>query len=430
MALTQNLTRYRSADLFIVAETTAGTVALPASASDAFLVTEVPAMYQAGNYADLSEIGGELLLARKLLNYVDYTDYDLSFYAKPSGSAGTAPAEDKLMEGFFGTGTNTGSTKETYTFSNNIRTFTVHSMMKGANVYDPRYLYSGTGSIPTSLSMALAKDGAVTYTMGMRASRILYASTGEVASKSSSGNDHTITLAGPKISASEGVIANDIMYAGMKAQIVDETAGTQRLGGIVSPTSISSTGATFVMTSSTDDVVANDLLQPDLGYDATPSTFEPIDQQAVQVFMSDQDADDDATNNTDLFHADNGVNVTAFSIDFDRGISNPAVTEMNGTAFAPASYVMNEVSVSGSLTLLCRPDDHSKLEGYRRSPTNAIGLRIGDTAGKKIEIYMPACHLEIPTMSEADGVAQLEVPFTLVRGSKTSDTNKFALRYL
>lgn len=52
MALSQNLTRYRSADLFIKAETTAGTVIMPASANEAFLVTEPPAMYQQGNYAD------------------------------------------------------------------------------------------------------------------------------------------------------------------------------------------------------------------------------------------------------------------------------------------------------------------------------------------------------------------------------------------
>ena len=431
MALTTNLTRFRSAELFVVSEgSSAGTLALPASGNDAFLVTDVPAMYQSGNYADLSEIGGELLTARRILNYVDYTDYDLNFYAKPSGSAGTAPAEDKLLEGFFGTGTNTGSTKETYTFSNNIRTFSVHSLMKGANVYDPRYLYSGTGSIPTTLSFALAKDGAVTYAMGMRAARVLYASTAEVLSKATSGNDHTITLAGPKLSASETVVAGDVMHAGMKIQVVDETAGTQRLGGIVSPSSISATGATFVATSSTDDVVANDLVQPDLGFAATPSAFDVLGQTSVQVFMSDQDADDDATNNTDLFHADNGINVTAFSLDMDRGISNPAVTEMDGSAFAPANYVMNQVSVSGSITMLCRPDDHAKLEGYRRSPVNALGLRIGDTAGKKIEVYMPAVHCEIPTMSEADGVAQLEIPFTLVRGSNSSDTNKFALRYL
>ena len=431
MALSQNLTRYRSADLFIKAETTAGTVIMPASANEAFLVTEPPAMYQQGNYADLNEIGGELLIARRMLNYIDYTDYDLSFYAKPSGSAGTAPAEDVLLEGFFGTGTNTGGAKETYTFSNNIRTYTVHSLMKGGNVYDPRYLYTGAGSCPTTLSFSLAKDGPVTYSLGMRSSRIHYASTAEVLSKSTSRNAHTLTLDGPHLSSDEGVRATDVMYAGMKIQVVHPTAGTQRLGGIISPTSIATAGNTFVATSATNDVAAADLVQPDLGYTASPSTFEPIDQQAVQVYLSAQDADDGtASDDSDLWHADNAVNVTAFSIDMDRGLSSPAATEMNGTLFPSAAYVMNQVTVSGSMTLLCRPDDHAKIEGYLRSPTNALGLKIGSTAGKIIEIYMPAVHMDIPTMSEADGVAQLEIAFTLVRGSNTSDTNKFALRYL
>ena len=90
MALPETLVRQRSAVVYLKAETTAGTSAGAPVAGDAFALTTVPVIAQAGNYSDTSEIGSELITTKKVLNYMDYSTFDLEFYAKPGGRTTTA----------------------------------------------------------------------------------------------------------------------------------------------------------------------------------------------------------------------------------------------------------------------------------------------------------------------------------------------------
>ena len=118
-----NFTRYRSTDIYIKNESAAwkGTDSGPTApaAADFFFAAEVPAMAQAGNYSDFSEVGNELVTGRRVLNYVEYTAFDLVFYAKPDNVAGRQPAENKILKSFFGTesgvGGGTATTAETAT---------------------------------------------------------------------------------------------------------------------------------------------------------------------------------------------------------------------------------------------------------------------------------------------------------------------------
>ena len=42
---------------------------------------------------------------------------------------------------------------------------------------------------------------------------------------------------------------------------------------------------------------------------------------------------------------------------------------------------------------------------------------------------MPAVHLEVPTVAEADGVSQLDISFALIAGTQPTDADKFKLIY-
>ena len=85
MALPSTLQRSRSAVVYIKSEDVAGKVAGVPLDTDAFGLTSVPVIAQSGNYADTSEIGSELITTDRVLNYMDYSTFDLEFYAKPSG---------------------------------------------------------------------------------------------------------------------------------------------------------------------------------------------------------------------------------------------------------------------------------------------------------------------------------------------------------
>lgn len=541
MAFPTNFTRYRSTDVYFNAESTSGTLNLADSGLENFLLSDVPAMSQVGNFSDVSEIGSSLLNSSKVLNYIEYTDFDFNFFAKPSGTAGTEPAEGTLLEKFFGTLTTSSGVSNTYSFSNSIDTLSVVARMSGANNDDAVYEYAASGVVPTSLSISLAKDGPVSMTLGMRSNRIRYGGTAEVAgvvvSGASSPYTHTVWIDSPTNPSgaiydaddtSRKMYASDVLFVGERIAIYDASASyaavtnydvsddisvatvspraggtmsddanvaalainngsgytsgdstfaidgaasdssTIAVGDIVSITDASTSTTTYhVVTSGNsgfatganitvapdinrsladDDVVAwvagahqtftisdtnsssaladGDLIQPTMGSSATPSTNALIDQQDVAVYLGEQD-----TALGTLAANAYKINVVSFDITIDRGISNPGINEMSGSAFAPATYVINEVSITGSFSMLCRPSDFDQFEGFRRDPTKALALQIGSTSGKIIQIYIPAAHLEIPAMSESDGVAQQDISFTVVKGSNTADSSKFKMIY-
>ena len=132
-----------------------------------------------------------------------------------------------------------------------------------------------------------------------------------------------------------------------------------------------------------------------------------------------------------LFNLGNALDVTSVNFDFDRAITTPALTEMSGEEFPAASYVINEPTITGSMTLLLRPKDFQFMNSLREEPRRAIGVRVGSAEGKIIEMGAASAFFEVPTPADADGATQIDIPFTVIRGNlgETDDANKFFLRY-
>lgn len=438
MAMPTNFTRYRSTDVYIKNEASAWTSSTSGptapAAADFFYVAEVPVMPQAGNYTDFSETGSELINTRKVLNYVEYTAMDLVFYAKPDNAAGSAPAEDKLLTSFFGTKTVAGSTSVTYSISNTIQTHSIWTLQRGGLGNEARNMMAAAGAVPTTMGVALAKDGPVTFTMGFQAPRIYYAGTSEIATGTYNSNVLTSTLDAPLRYTGATMVAGDVVFPNLLIGYYNATSGNlinDNSGAGYAVTA--ATGATFTHASTdiSSTVVDGVLAQPFLPAMAatvpnmadTSTAFEVLDQTDVAFYWAPQD-----TASGSLINSNYKVNATALSIDFDRSITTPALTEMSGSTFADANYVINEPTISGSATILCRPAEIPKLDALRSAPVWAMAIRIKN-ANANIDFYAPACHFEIPTISETDGVCQLEIAFTVVKGSNSVDANKFKLIY-
>ena len=514
MALPETLVRSRSAVVFLKEEDTAGTFNGLPDASNAFALTSVPTIAQAGNYTDTSEIGSELITTKKVLNYMDYATFDMEFYAKPSGTAGTAPTEDKLMEWFFGKKSTVASTSVTYSLQNKMTTFTTWSQQFTDESFQ---LYVGQGCVPTTWGVSLAKDGPVTFSMGVQSNKVLYGGTAEVqsvgADDSGTGSTQLVTLKGPTRYDGATMIASDIAFDGMQVDFLDASAsppystivsgGTDKL---VSATS--GTAGTLNVPNGVSGAANGDLMVPSLPT-ADCTSGDAMDQRAVAVYMGKTpefgtvtftDATCDTTSgaatiahdananikvglkvsgtgipagafittinsatqftisanatatnsnetltfvadyssildvsgssSADIFHADNKLNVTAVSVDVDRSLSTPGLTEMTGDEYPAASYVINEPTISGSMTLLLRPKDFQMLSGLRALPVRSLGIEIGSVAGKKIQIAAPAVHMEVPTPGEADGAVQIDVTFIVVKQADCNDEDKFIVRYV
>ena len=373
--------------------------------------------------------------------------------------------------------TSANATCVSYFLQNTIQTLSVHSRQF---TDDSMQMYTATGALPTSFSVTFAKDGAVTYTSGFQANRVFYTGTAEVDTTSAitttSGTNFTITLSSPKRHGKDSTVtASDVTFAQSVAGTF--TAGSQvklrvKSGSTVSGVALSAdtdygpfevksiSGATVTLGGATtigSGGIASGgtaFLIPFLP-DVSLAT-SVIDQRKVQVFMSDAVKDSTAGENLldynpsnagisdanalaasttqtqdHLFNLINSLDVTSVNFEFDRAITTPALTEMSGEEFPPASYIINEPTITGSITLWLRPKDFQLMNSLREEPRRAIGVRVGDTEGKIIEMGAASAFFEVPTPSDADGATQIDIPFTVIRGDlgETSDANKFFVRY-
>ncbi len=434
MALPETLVRQRSAVVYLKAETTAGTSAGAPVAGDAFALTTVPVIAQAGNYSDTSEIGSELITTKKVLNYMDYSTFDLEFYAKPSASAGSAPVEDDLLNWFFGAGAaSSNPTAYTYSLANKMQTFSIWSRQFTDQSIQ---LFHGTGCAPTSWGLSLAKDGPVTYSMGIQAAKVQYGGTAQIsgyAADTPSSGTGRYTIDAPVRSYGGTPDVLDIAFAGMPINVLDSSASYAEMHS-TTPTVAATvaSGATLDIDDSnlSGTPAAGDLLVPDL---PAPScaTNATIDQQNVAVYLHDKGTGNALLSNqaSYIFNDNYKLNVTAISIDIDRSLTTPGLTEMTGSAFPPATYVINEPTITGTMTVLLRPKDFQLMNSLRESPIRSLGCQIGTTAGSIIQFASPAVHMEVPTPGEADGATQLDISFTVVKDADCDDADKFVLRY-
>lgn len=585
----EGLNRTRSATVFLVNETTAGTIAAIPTGNDAFGLTTTPVIGQSGNYTDTSEIGAELISTDRVLNYMEYSTFDFEYYAKPSGGgseetatglatsaykianggvkiavsgdgatvtgggtttvvvdttagigahglavgdtvyvtgtsvslahgyfmvtdvptantfeyeatgnvtlAGETTAEilkvaldfskspeHDLLErtfggvkfmsagsvgsasGYFGgdtfnyLGTNYAdidkedATVAQYYLKNTIQTFTVTSRQFTDSSVQ---MFTASGALPTNFSVSLAKDGPVTFSSSFQANRVYYGGTatitnGGLSFNALNGGTTDLTVTHPIRWYGQTPVADDVSWVqsatvGMTAKIMAN--GTVYPSGdteylivrSVSGSTITVESAANAFTVPAESVADTTYLVPWLPTPC-PDTGSILDQRKVQVYLTGAPASPEdtlelldfnpgANEQHKLFHSENAIDVTAFSIDFDRSITTPALTEMTGDEYPPASYIINEPTISGSMTMLLRPKDFQYMNSLREDPKRCIGVRIGDKRGKIIEIAVYTAFLEIPTPADADGATQIDIPFTAVRGVECSDVDKFFVRY-
>lgn len=342
--------------------------------------------------------------------------------------------------------TSTNATAIQYFLANAVNTFTVTSRQFTDQSVQ---MFTATGALPTSWSVSLAKDGPVTFTTGFQANRVYYTGTAELDNSGpitlASGADTTVTVTAPKRHANDAAAyAEDVAFYQSLSSLGSMVRVRDSAGTIEGPFEVVGiSGATITL--DTDNSAGNGTTGSGtalasgtvylLPYtpEPCPDTTAILDQRTVQVYMTDQLtgsglAPEGATNDA-LFHVDNVLDVTAVSFDFDRSVTTPGLTEMTGEEFPPASYVINEPTVTGSITLLLRPKDFQLMNSLRAEPHRAIGVEIGTVAGNRIQIAAPSCFMEVPTPGDADGATQLDIPFTVVRGAECEDADKFFIRY-
>jgi hypothetical protein len=416
MAIPDRYLRLRSSQPYITTESTAGSY-VAVSASDGFTTTEPLALSQTFNTSDISEVGTRLLQNRSFVNYAERATFDIPFLVKPSGTAGTAPAEDTLLQKVFGTLTTSSGVSNTYSFSRVSDTFQVSQLV------DTYKLYVANGTVVEGFSVDITRDGVFTMSANCRASRIRY--SGPV---NATGTDVSVTdssAATVTLDPASNAVAADYFFSGQLVDIYDSSDSQVNTGGAATISSPSTTAATVGVQAASGDsftVSATDYLVPHLPA-ATLSTYEPIATSAAQVYLAAQN-----TAAASLIASANEFLATGFSMSVSKNLGDPGLAEMTGDKYPAAAYVSNDITVTGSFDFVMRPAQAYRFEQFARLEQIAIGVQVGDTAGSIVQIIIPSARVSI-SGTEQDGAAAASVDFALTQGSSATDAAAFSLIY-
>jgi len=97
MAVTNSLALAREQQVFVIEETTKGTIEEPTSA-DLVRIINAPTLNQQAEYYDDEQFRDTRSKQNRIRGRFPAGDWDLETYIKPSGTAGTAPEVDALLE--------------------------------------------------------------------------------------------------------------------------------------------------------------------------------------------------------------------------------------------------------------------------------------------------------------------------------------------
>ena len=421
MALPSRFLRLQSSQPYFTDETTAGAFVSPASA-DAFATSEYLDLSQYYNTSSVTEVGERLLQNRSVVNYAERATFDIPFLLKPSGSAGTAPAEDFLLQKIFGTKTVAAGTSVKYTTSRVSNTFQI------AQITDVYKLCVANGAVIESANLEDSREGVLSMSSSARAQRVRYGGAlehdgGSAVAVDDTGATCTFTVASGQVSA-------DSLFNNMTVNVVTSATGVVKNTGLVTVSNVSTSAGTCTLTAASGDTFSfdsGDEIQPAFAA-ASLSTASPLSAGISKVFLGNRNATI-GTASGNVFDSANEFMATSFSMAFNKSLGDPGVGELTGDLYPAASYVSQDFQITGTIEFITRPEKVATFGELVRKQYISIGLQMGDTAGSMIKIAIPSARVTIQTTG-VDGAMGGTIDFELDQGTSTTDAAAFELAYL
>jgi len=103
------------------------------------------------------------------------------------------------------------------------------------------------------------------------------------------------------------------------------------------------------------------------------------------------------------------VSATIKSTDFNFDVPKDYITDEVGTTY-PSDYIENQRAITADLDLYFREAAAAYFkEGFEGNDV-AFWARFGGNAGRRLELYMPRCKLEVPTINFSAPAINLAIP--------------------
>lgn len=363
----------RNHEVFVVPETTSGTLATP-SASNYVIPVGLAMLNQTPSFTDSGEIQNTRDVIDRFQDRMPPGEWSLSVYSRPSGSAGTAPQESDLMEGLFGTETVVGSTSVTYSQAMTKPSFSIWIK------YDHMVRFA-IGATVSDCSIAASNKGAAQMNFSGKCMQTGTVGTQDIAS-AVTGSDTAIEVDDASCYSVGGLI-----------EFYDVSAGTtdDNSSSGYEITAVNTSTNTLTITPGAGGAFAlDDLVRPFL-----PTGTEvgaPVENRKTTVSIGGSSMD-----------------VTSFEV----SISDPAEyieDEITDSDYVE-SYVENTRSISGSVGLLLRRNEAKWFEDNYSGQNLAVQLVQGDTAGSIVTHAMSKCSIEVPAVEDGGVTVRLKMNF-------------------
>jgi hypothetical protein len=377
----------RKQKIFAVKETTVGTLAHPAS-SNFIIGAGYASIIQQPNFTDSEEVVNTRDVIDRFQDRFGPGEWEIPHYARPSGSAGTAPQADVLYECLYGTKTVNGGTSVVYSQALEKPSFSLWLLK------DHTLLWA-RGCTVSKMTAELASTGAFMFT-----------STGGFMEMGWVGTD---TLNGGEPSAEVNIVVDNPkrFKAGGKVEFVE------------SGTVYNNTSSGYTISSvnvSTNTVVITPGLETDLDDASTIRPFLPagtVVGDPVESRLGKAVVD--------------SVDTEIKSMTLDIGDEVQYLEDEITTTEYPESYAEDTREITGELALYFRERDAKYFYDGQNNLVVPVKMVAGATAGSIVEIENPYTSLEVPALEEDNPTVAITMNIKSI-GSSGEDSSTLTFK--
>lgn len=382
MAYTNKIAIMEGQEIFVVAETTAGTLVFP-SASDMVVATGDGSLNQTPSFTDSDEIADTRSVLDSFQDVTPAGNFSIPTYVRPSGSAGSVPSAAALLEACFGTETIVGSTSVTYTPTIALPTVSIWVKKKHSGV-DEGTVFFASGAVVDRLAMGITAKGAVKCDFSGQFMQLGWCGTDQ--------------LNGALTGSETDIIVDDAKKFCVGGRIQIGTDDNSSAGYAITAVNTS----TETLTISPANAGAQD------------------DNTTVQPFLPTGTATGYVAENRDSALTVGGESVNFKSLDFTYTNAVTVLADEITSSSYPSDYAEGKRKVEGSLGIFLRHDDLKHFYNAMNGVDQAIVLTVDGGAGKITTVTMGQCRLSVPTVTPTAPTISLNIPF-LAKASSGED---------
>jgi len=383
--MSTNIGISRQQRIFLVKESTRGTLVFPATDGSAVetIASGDGSMNQSPNFTNSNEIRNSRDVLDRFVDARPAGSWSFPTYMRPSGTAGDVPQDDVLYECFFGDKAVNSGTSVVYSQALTKPSFSMW-LKKGHT------LYFAKGCTVSQLSLNVTNTGGVNQEWSGGLMWMGWAAPDALASAAAQ-SDTSITVDEAKKFCVGARIYNsttddDNSGAGYEVTAVDVTTNTLTIG-----TGVADSGGWSV----------DDVIEPFLP--AGTEVGEPLANRTTTVD----------------FGTDTGKTIQSLSLTLNDPIQY--TEDEISTEGYPTDYLENERDYSGNVDLYFRKADAKYYyDGFADTELD-VSINYGDTAGKQAVLNLPQTSLEVPQVSTNAPAVNLSIGL-MALGSSGEDS--------